>query len=151
MMKKMRSSPVVGLAALALLGGCERTPAVTAEDVVITLPAMSGRPGAAYFRLESNAAPERLTGITSPAAERIELHETRSEGGMTGMVPLDRPAFDADRSLAFTPGGRHAMLFGLKPGLRPGDRVAVTFTFEKAQPVTVEAEVRGPGQGHAGH
>ncbi|WP_225421592.1 copper chaperone PCu(A)C [Sphingomonas parva] len=150
-MKTMPLRPVLGLIALALATGCERKPAVTAEDVVITLPAMPGAPGAAYFRLETNTVPERLTGITSPAAERVELHETRMNGAMAGMAPLDRPAFDADRSLAFVPGGRHAMLFGVKSGLKPGDRVAISFAFEQAQPLTVEAEVRGPGQGHAGH
>jgi copper(I)-binding protein len=68
------------------------------------------------------------------------------------MVPLRNATFAPDAPLVFEPGGRHAMLFDLDPALRPGGRVALTFRFEPAPPVTVEAEVRGPGDvGHGGH
>jgi hypothetical protein len=60
---------VVGLAAAAMaLWGCNRAPAeprVTAEDVVLTLPAISGRPGAAYFKLRTNRSRPRSS--ASPA------------------------------------------------------------------------------------
>jgi periplasmic copper chaperone A len=151
MIRKMLKRPVAGLLALAFLAGCDRAPAVTVEDAIVTLPALPGGAGGGYFHLATNAPGERLAAVSSPAAERIELHETTAQGAMTGMKPIDRPAFDEDRTLVFAPGGRHAMLFGLKPGLKPGDRIAISFTFAHAQPVTVEAEVRGPGQGHAGH
>ena len=139
------------LLALLAAAACDRAPAVDVEGAVVTLPALPGQPGAAFFRLESNASPERLVAVTTPAAERVELHETVMHGTMSGMAPLAQPAFDADGRLAFAPGGRHAMLFGMTPGLKPGDRVTIRFAFERAAPMTVEAEVRGPGQGHARH
>ena len=43
------------------------------------------------------------------------------------------------------------MLFGVDHALKVGDRISLTFTFEGAAAVTVEAEVRGPGQAHADH
>ena len=49
------------------------------------------------------------------------------------------------------PGGKHAMVFGLDPAVRVGDRVPLTFRTEGFAPRTVEAEVRGPGQAHASH
>ena len=91
-----------------------------------------------------------LHGIASPRAERIELHETRSEGGMSRMAALERVAV-GDGEVRFEPGGKHAMLFGVDPALKVGDRISLTFTFEGAPSVTVDAEVRGPGQAHAGH
>jgi periplasmic copper chaperone A len=151
MMMKMPKKCIVALAALVLATACDRAPAVSVEDAVITLPALPGRPGAAYFALETNAPPERLVRIETDAAERIELHETMTRNGTTGMAPLASPAFDGDGRLEFAPGGRHAMLFGIRPGLKAGDRTRLTFTFDKAPPVAIEAEVRGPGQGHAGH
>jgi hypothetical protein len=119
-------------------------PAVTAEHAVVTLPAAAGRPGAAYFQLETNVA-ARLVSVTSPSARRIELHEE-------GMRPTAAFALTPDAPLHFRPGGRHAMLFDLDPALRPGGRVTLTFTFEGGPaPVTAEAEVRAPGDVPAHH
>ena len=147
----MRSGYCLVAAALALLSACSRAPQVTAEDAVVTLPALAGQPGAAYFRLEASSPAERLLRVETPAAERVELHQNRTDAGVSAMTPLPSPAFDRDGTLAFTPGGRHAMLFGLKPGLAPGGRTTITFVFETAPPVTVEAEVRAPGMGHSDH
>ena len=134
--------------ALLLLAGCEGAPSgprVSIEDAVLVLPAVPGRPGAAYFTLRTNAERTRLTGVTSPRIGRIELHETVSEDGVSRMVALRDPAFSTGEPLSFAPGGRHAMAFDVDPALRPGDRVALTFSFDPAPAVTVEAEVRAPG------
>lgn len=136
-------------AAALLTAGCGPAPSeprVEVEEAWVRLPAAPGRPGALYFTLAADHDSTRLTGIAMPAAERMELHGTRMEGGMTHMGPLaaDDSRFEGGR-LVFAPGGRHAMIYGLPETLRPGERVAVTFTFDPAPPVTVEAEVRGPG------
>ena len=122
------------------------------EDAVITLPAIAGRPGAGYFTLATNVDPTRLVAISSPAVERIELHQTISENGRSRMVTIDRPAFSPATPLRFEPGGRHLMLFGIDPSLRPGDHVRLSFRFDPAPPVEVEAEIRAAGDaGHEGH
>jgi hypothetical protein len=153
MLKKMRKShsgPVV-LAALVLLSGCDRSPAVEVEHAVVTLPALPQNPGAAYFRLKTNTSPEQLVRIETDAAARVEMHETVSTGTMSGMKPLPVAPFEANGTLEFAPGARHVMLFGMKPGLVPGAKAKIIFIFDKAPPVTAEAEIRGPGQGHSGH
>ena len=147
--------PVLAYAALAslLLGGCDRAPAeprVTVEQASVNLPALPGRPGAAYFILRTNNDPTRLVSVTSPMVERIELHESRVEGGVTTMGPARDLTFRSDGELRFETGGRHAMLFGVDPALRPGARIPLTFTFDPAPAVTVDAEVRPPGD-HGGH
>ena len=148
-----RAVPLMG--ALLLASACDRGPVpprVTVEEAVVALPAVPGRPGAAYFTLRTNNDPTRLTGITSPQIGRIELHETVNTGGVSRMVPLRDATFGPDAPSVFEPGRRHAMLFDLDPALRPGGRLALTFRFEPAPPVTVEAEVRAPGDvGHGGH
>ncbi|WP_129791185.1 copper chaperone PCu(A)C [Sphingosinicella sp. CPCC 101087] len=148
-----KALPIIAL--LLLAPACSREPdppGVTVENAVATLPAVPGRPGAAYFVLRTNVDPTRLTGIESPRVGRVELHETMEHAGTARMAPLADAGFTPDAPLQFAPGGRHAMLFDMDPALRVGDRLTLTFRFDPAPPVTVEAEVRGPGDaGHGAH
>lgn len=142
------------LAALLATAGCGgSSEPVEIDQAVVTLPAVPGRPGAAYFTIRANRAPLRLEGVTSASAQRIELHRTSNEGGVMRMAPLQpsEAGIAPGRPLVFEPGGNHAMLFGLDPALQAGGRISLTFRFDSAPPVTVKAEVRGPGQGHAAH
>ncbi len=139
--------------ALFALSGCDRRPAdpkVEVTDAVVMLPVLPGRPGAAYFTLRSNNDPTKIVSVTSPRIERIELHETREENGVSKMAPIRDPVFPAGGVMEFKAGGRHAMLFGIDSSLKAGDRIPLTFTFEPVPAVTVEAEVRAAGS-HAGH
>jgi copper(I)-binding protein len=141
--------------AISVLGlaGCDNRPTapqVKVEDAWVQLPAVPGRPGAAYFTLTTNNDPTRLVSVSSPRVERVELHGTMMEGSMAQMRPLESTNFE-DRKLVFAPGGKHAMLFGIDPSVKAGDKVALTFTFQPAPPVTVEAEVRAFGEDHGGH
>jgi copper(I)-binding protein len=151
----MRASPALALG-LLLLASCNRTPPaprVSVENAVVTLPAVPGRPGAAYFQLRSNHSPSTLVSVTSPLVQRIELHQT-GPGGMKKITSPEDLSFPGDRELVFEPGGKHAMLFGINASVTVGGTIPLTFTIDPAPPVTVDAKVRGPGdvgEGHAGH
>jgi copper(I)-binding protein len=145
--------PAFGVTFLLGCAGAAEAPQIVVEDAVMTVPAVRGGPGAAYFTLKTNVDASRLVSVTSPSIRSIELHQTREEGGRTGMVPLDEAGatFGPDTPLVFAPGGKHAMLMDVAPGLVPGGKVRLTFNVDPARPVTVEADVRGPGQAHAAH
>jgi hypothetical protein len=146
MRKMMLGAAVLGM----MLTGCgsRSGDGVMVEGARVQLPAVEGRPGAAYFEM-TTGRPVRITSITSPQIQRIELHETRETNGVSRMAKTDNVTFEHE--LSFAPGGRHAMLFGIDPALRPGARVPLVFAFDQAPPVTVEAEVQAPGGGHSGH
>ena len=137
----------------ALLTGCSSEPeevGVVVEDAMIHLPAVKSRPGAAYFTIRADGDSTRLTGVSSPGIERIELHESIATNGRSRMQKVEGLTLD-DR-LEFKPGGKHAMLFGLDPALKPGAKIPLIFTFRSGPPVTVEAAVHGPGGGsHTTH
>lgn len=122
-------------------------PAVTVRDATVQLPAVPGRPGTAYFKLQTNNDPTKLVAVSSPGLGRIELHGSMEMKGMTSMAPLtsDQLVFTPDSPLRFTPGGKHAMIFDMPRTLKPGARVALTFTLQPMQPVTVWANVRTAG------
>ena len=65
--------------------------------------------------------------------------------GLSTMRPLDRVTVAAGASLAFTAGGRHLMLIGLKSPLVAGEKVPVTLTFEGDAPLELQLDVRPLG------
>ena len=141
----MRTTSIL-LAAALLASGCRQADRqqVQVTDAFITRPAIEGRPGAAYFTLQTDRPDVSLTRVTSPHIGRIELHETMQSGGMhrmmaTGPVPV------GIEPVRFEPGGRHAMLFDMEGHLAVGSYVPLTFQFEGAPETTVHAEVRAPG------
>ena len=156
-MKKRLEKHVFALIAGAMaLTGCDRPPpdgTVRVDKVWVRLPAAKSRPGGAYFRMEAGSEGTRLVGVSSPAARWIELHETQMKGGTARMKRRKEFEFPSRGELVFEPGGRHAMLYGLDPKVKAGDRIPVTFSFNVAPPVTVDAEVRAAGDEapHEGH
>ena len=148
-------SAAAALAALFLLSACggePAAPAVAVEKAWVRLPAVEGQPAAAYFTMEASGGDAALTGMESPAAERVELHESVTRSGVVRMVPLARVPVAAGERVAFEPGGRHGMLFGLDPDVKPGETVTLRLNFDGAPPVTTEAEVRSiAGGDHSGH
>ena len=103
----------------------------------------AGGTGAVYMNLR-NPGPETeaLVGVSSDAAETVELHETIREGDVMRMRPVPKLEVPAGGVLEMKPGGLHIMLINLKRDLRPGDRVSVMLTFERGAPVTLEVPVR---------
>jgi len=141
------------LATLLALCACEATPenpAATVTDAVVKLPPVPGRPGAAYFTIRANRE-TRLTGISSPAAQRIELHESVTRGNMMTMRPIADVPVTLGSSVVFAPGGKHAMLFDISPTVQPGGTMRLTLTFDGLPPVSVDARVEGFGAEHADH
>jgi copper(I)-binding protein len=102
--------------------------------------ATPGPTAAVYLDLRNEgSAADRLIAAASPAAERIELHEHRSAGGVMSMATLAGLEVPPGETVQLRPGSIHLMLFGLKHPLRPGDRLPLTLTFEKGGETTVEA------------
>jgi copper(I)-binding protein len=112
--------------ALASCGGPKE---VTVDHGWVRLPAVAGRPAAAYFTLYGGKAGAILIGVSSPDAESASLHESMEMNGVSSMAPLTQVAAPAGGKVAFAPGGKHVMLFGLKPGVAPGGTVRLHFAF----------------------
>ncbi len=105
-----------------------------------------GATSAIYLTLiNTGQRPLALVGVRTEVARAAELHETRLEGQIARMRPVDRIEVPAGGRVELRPGGLHIMLFGLLRDLNPGDRFAVTLTFEGDQELTLEVEVRAAG------
>jgi periplasmic copper chaperone A len=95
-----------------------------------------------YFVIESRSnQADRLIGHSSTFASRVDLHETRIEGGMARMRPVKALTIPAKGRVKAEPGGLHMMLIGLTRPLTAGQRIPITLKFERAGTITIEAVV----------
>ena len=123
----------------------QRPAGVQVEEAWVRLPPIPGRPGAAYFTLRNIGPKAILTGIASPQADRIEFHDSRGGGGVMRMVPLADVPVPANGIVTFAPSGRHAMLFGIDPGLKPGGTMSLTFLLQDGRKIEAQAKLAPAG------
>ena len=106
--------------------------------------------GGAYAVIESSREDE-LISVSTPAAQRAEMHATTEESGTMRMRPVERVALAPNAPVKFEAGGLHLMLIGLHGPLVAGTRFPLTFEFRSAAPITVEAIVVAPGDEPKSH
>lgn len=115
-------------------------PGITVSGARLVLPVIAGRPGVLYFTIH-NDSPSNATvvAIQLQGASNVQMH--RTVGGT--MAEVGKLSVMPGGTLDFTPGGLHAMAFGLAKGLAAGGTTQMTLSFANgdriAQPVPIEA------------
>ena len=123
-----------------------------AEDAIQVTDAFAraapaGGAGGVFLTIVNNGPADRLTGVASPAATTVDLHETINDNGIMKMRPVAGIDIPAGGTAKLSPGGYHVMMTGLKQALSVGGQVPVTLRFQKAGPIDVIANVVKPGAG----
>lgn len=86
-------------------------PPVVVNNVVVTAAARDMPVAAAYLDISNRSgAAIRITRVTSPNYESVEMHETSIEGGIARMRKLDAVELADNDTVSFVQGGRHLML-----------------------------------------
>jgi copper(I)-binding protein len=106
--------------------------------------------GVVYARITAAQA-DALLSITTPAADRVEIHLSSNEGGIMKMRPATSVTLPAGKPVQLEPGGLHVMLIGLHAPLQAGTSFALTLRFRSAAPLTVFAQVIAPGDAEPAH
>ncbi len=146
------------IAATLLLAGsaAAQAPAVSVTPSVSVTPAVSvtnawaratpgqAEAGAAYLTIESPTG-DRLTALSTPVANKAELHTMSMDGNIMRMRPLADIDVPAGKPVTLQPGGTHIMLMGLKAPLRVGQSFPLTLQFDKAGAQQVTVSVEKPG------
>lgn len=96
-------------------------------------------PSAAYFTLTGGAADATLVSASSPDVGRIELHESKMEGGMMTMAPLTDVPVPAGSTVEFRQGGKHLMLFDISAAGRAAGKVKLVLAFADGTTLEIEA------------
>lgn len=97
---------------------------------------------AAYMTLVNRGDQiDKLTGISSGAAENVELHISKvDDNGVAKMERVYMLELPVGETVLLKPGGMHLMLIGLKGPL--SDTVTINFSFEESGDIKVEVPVK---------
>ncbi len=122
--------------------------AVSDASVRATLP---GQDNAAVSLTIVSQQEARLVAVSSPVAERGEIHIMQHEHGMMSMREVDALPLPAKQEVQLGHGS-HIMLVGLKHPLKAGDSVPVRLTVEYAgkqkETIDLKVEVAPIAAGH---
>jgi periplasmic copper chaperone A len=122
-----------------------------AGDLVIRHPWARATPGGAKVGggyldvINHGTTPDKLTGGSFEASTGFELHGMTIENGVMKMRPTGPLTIPPGGTLTLDPSGTHIMFTGLKHGLKKGEEVDGTLTFEHAGTVPVHFTVEGVG------
>ena len=124
----------------------DNAPHVSVNDPVIKLPTVAGNPGVLYFTIEQDVGkPNTLVAVHVDGAERAEMHETKTENGVSSMGRVESVEFSQEKPAEFKAGGYHVMLFNLASTMKAGTDVEVTFTLANGDKVSTFAKVQETG------
>jgi len=88
---------------------------------------------ALYFTIENNGTKaDTLFKVDCDLVEKVEIHETYSQGDMMGMRKVDFIIIDGRSSFELKPGGYHVMLMKLKKDISNEDEEKFTLYFKQA-------------------
>jgi periplasmic copper chaperone A len=147
-----KPSRTIMFAALAVILNIGISHAQSSNSIVIDKPFSRATPGGSQVGIgymsitNKGVAADRLVSASSPAAEKVQIHEMTMQNGVMKMreLPNGLP-IEAGRTVSLAPGGNHLMLVGLKAPLKQGDKVPVTLNFEKAGKIKVTLDVQAIG------
>jgi copper(I)-binding protein len=114
-------------------------PPVVASNIVVTAPAPGMRMAAAYLDIANRSgAAIRITGVTSPDYESVEMHETTIEDGVARMRAIPVLEIADGETATFKRGGKHLML--MRPVGTP-ESVTLNFHSDDLLLLSVSAEL----------
>jgi len=91
--------------------------------------------GAGYMTVTNNGTtPDRMTCVSSDAAEKCQIHTMTMEGGVMKMRPVEGGLeIKPGETVTLKPAGLHVMFVDLKHPLEQGKTVEATLKFEKGR------------------
>ncbi len=121
------------------------------HDVRARPAPLVGGNSAVYFLLHNPTdEPVTLIGGSTPAAARVEIHETVMQDGVMRMRELaDGLTVAAGETVALEPGGLHVMLIDLVKALEVGDELELTLVFDTGEEIVTQVPVK-PIEGSTG-
>jgi copper(I)-binding protein len=139
------AAAILGIA-LWLVRQPEEKPVIAVSHAWTRPVSNTNEAAAVYFEIDNSGdGSDQLTGAQTPAAEKAEMHTSQMQGDMMQMRGVSSVDIHADEHVAFSPGGLHLMLTGVKNKLSEGDHFPLTLEFGKTGAITVDVAVTEKG------
>lgn len=145
------------LAAATLATAAFAQDTITVDDAYARSSGKTAKAGAAFMMIQNTGATDdRLIGVESDAAARVELHtHIVDENGVAKMTQVEEGiSIPAGETHMLKRGGDHVMFMGLTAPFERDALVPVTLIFETAGEVEIEIPVdlvRKDTGGHGSH
>ena len=139
--------------ALALLGSIAESHEFKAGAIRVVhpyaVPSLAGVANGQGFVDFTNrgAVSDSLMGVSTPAAQRVEIHEMKMDGAVMRMRELTSVTIAPGQTVRMADSGLHLMLMSLKAPLKVGDKIPVTLKYARAGDVRIEMWVQDKAQG----
>ncbi|MBI6630159.1 copper chaperone PCu(A)C [Pontibaca salina] len=132
------------VAAVTLTGAAFAEQSIVVEDAYIRSSTPTSHSAAAFMVLKNEGEEDdRLIGVQSETAERVELHTHQEDanGVMKMLEVAEGFPLPAGQSHALRRGGDHVMFMGLTQPLEQGKLVPLTLVFENSGEIAIDVPV----------
>jgi copper(I)-binding protein len=137
------------LAAPLALAACGDPAPTYIDQAWVRLSPNKDTPSAGYFVAHGGDAGTQLRGVLTDYALKVEMHESVEKNGMMTMQPIDSVDIPAKGTVAFAPGGKHLMLWGVNDTAINRGKMQLTFLLANGDRLLVDAVIRKPEGGAA--
>jgi copper(I)-binding protein len=150
----LKSKLFATLAAVTLATTAFAQDTIAVDDAYARSSGKSAKAGAAFMMIQNTGeTDDRLIGVESDAAARVELHTHQvDDSGVAKMVHVEEGfVIPAGETHMLKRGGDHVMFMGLTAPFEQGATVPVTLIFENAGEVEIAVPVDLERQDKGGH
>lgn len=137
--------PFIALAVPLALTACGDPAPTYVDQAWVRLSPNKDTPSAGYFVAHGGDAGTQLRGVLTDYALKVEMHESMAHDGMMSMKPLESVEIPAKSTVAFAPGGRHLMLWGVNGTAIGRGKMTLTFLMANGDRLLVDAVIQKPG------
>ena len=136
---------LIALAAPFSLIACGDPAPTYIDQAWVRLSPNKDTPSAGYFVAHGGDADTRLRGVLTDYALKVEMHESMDHGGMMTMKPVTSVDIPAKTKVAFAPGGKHLMIWGVNDTAISRGKMTLTFLLSNGDRLLVDAAIQKPG------
>ncbi|MDT7536339.1 copper chaperone PCu(A)C [Sphingobium sp. SA2] len=133
---------LIALAAPLALTACGDPAPSYIDQAWVRLSPNKESPSAGYFVAHGGDAGVQIRGVLTAYAVRVEMHESVMDKGVMTMKPIDSVDVPAKGEVAFAPGGKHLMLWGINDAAINQGKMELTFLMSDGKRLLVDAVIR---------
>ena len=143
---QMRASfSLFALATSFALAACGDPAPTYIDQAWVRLSPNKDTPSAGYFIAHGGDAATQLRGVLTDYALKVEMHESMDHNGTMKMQKIDAVDIPAKSKVAFAPGGKHLMIWGVNDTAISRGKMTFTFLLANGDRLLVDAAIQKPG------